>query len=56
MKTSEALLYCRLIPLDKDHGLRPKAVVEGLRYITGKVIISMMKEDAIKRQDHSYFV
>ena len=41
----ESLIECRLIPLGKNPGLRPIDVDEILRRITGKVLVSAMKED-----------
>ena len=41
----EAFLACRLIPLDKNPGLRPIGVGEVLRRIAGKVVIKVVKED-----------
>ena len=41
----EAFLACRLIPLDKNPGLRPVGVGEVLRRIAGKVVIKVVKED-----------
>ena len=38
-QTIEAFLSCRLIPLDKNSGLRPIGVGEFLRRIAGKVIV-----------------
>ena len=46
--TIEAFLSCRLIPLDKNPGLRPIEVGEVLRRIVGKVIVSVLKQDVIK--------
>ena len=43
--------FCRLIPLDKNPGLRPTGVGEVLRRIAGKVIVSVLKEDVIKCTD-----
>ena len=40
--TLEAFLSCRLIPLDKNPGLRPIGVGEVLRRIAGKVIVSAL--------------
>jgi hypothetical protein len=48
-KTSiEALLACRLIPLDKNPGLRPIGVGEVLRRIAGKVVMQVVKSDVTK--------
>ena len=44
----EAFLACRLIPLDKNPGLRPIGVGEVLRRIAGKVVIKVVKEDVRK--------
>ena len=41
----EALLACRLIPLDKCPGLRPIGVGEVLRHIAGKVVMFVVKGD-----------
>ena len=37
-----------MIPLDKNPGFGPVGVSEVLRRITGKVIVSVLKEDVIK--------
>ena len=44
----EAFLANRLIPLDKNRGLRPIVVSEVLRRIARKVIVSHIKEDVIR--------
>ena len=41
-------MACRLIPLDKNPGLRPIGEGEVLRRITGKVVIKVVKEDIKK--------
>ena len=41
----EALLGCRLIPLDKNPGLRPIGIGETLRRIIGKAVMAVMKKD-----------
>ena len=46
--TLDALLACRLIPLDKKPGLRPIGVGEILRRIAGKTIVSVIRDDIIK--------
>ena len=46
--TVKAFLSCRLISLDKNPGLRPIGVGEVSRRIAGKVIVSVLKENAIK--------
>ena len=43
----EAFLACRLIPLDKNPGLRPIGVGEILRRIAGKVVVSYTRNDII---------
>ena len=40
-----ALLACRLIPLDKDPGLRPIGIGEVLRRIIGKMVVKVLKPD-----------
>ena len=42
----ESFLACRLIPLDKNPGLRPIGVGEVLRRIAGKVVMKIVKESA----------
>ena len=44
----EVFLACRLIPLDKNPGLRPIGVGEVLRRIIGKTVVSALKQDVIK--------
>ena len=44
----EAFLANRLIPQDKNPGLRPIAFVEVLRCIARNVIVSHLKEDVIQ--------
>ena len=41
----EALLACRLVPLDKNPGLRPIGIGETLRRILGKAVMSVLKKD-----------
>ena len=43
-----ALLNCRLIPLDKNPGIRPIGIGESLRRIMGKAISSFTKIDTMK--------
>ena len=44
----EVFLACRLIPLDKNPGLRPIGVGEVLRRIAEKVVMKVLKEDIKK--------
>ena len=44
----QALLACRLIPLDKRPGVRPIGICEVLRRILGKAITAVIKEDVMK--------
>ena len=41
----EALMACRLIPLDKNPGLRPIGIGEVLRRIIGKMVVSVLRGD-----------
>ena len=43
----EALLACRLIPLNKNPGLRPIGIGETLRRIIGKSVAKVLKQDVI---------
>ena len=43
----ESFLACRLIPLDKNPGLRPIGVGEVLRRIAGKVVVSVVRNGVI---------
>ena len=40
-----ALMACRLIPLDKNPGLRPIGIGEVLRRIIGKLVVSVLRAD-----------
>ena len=44
----DELLSCRLIPLDKNPGVRPIGVGEVLRRIIGKAVMRVLKEDIIQ--------
>ena len=46
--TLDAFLACRLIPLNKNPGLRPIGVGEILRRIAGKTVVSVIREDILK--------
>ena len=43
----EAFLACRLVPLDKQPGVRPIGVGEVLRRICGKTVMTVIKKDII---------
>ena len=43
----EAFLACRLIPLDKNPGLRPAGAAEVLQQMTGKVIFTPVRDDIV---------
>jgi hypothetical protein len=43
----EAFLACRLIPLDKNPGLRPIGVGEVIRRIAGKVVMRAVKDEVM---------
>ncbi len=44
----QSFLACRLIPLNKNPGIRPIGVGEVLRRIIGKVIASIVKDDVLQ--------
>ena len=46
--TIEAILNCRLIPLNKNPGLRPIGIGEVLRRIIGKAVMSILKKDVME--------
>ena len=46
-KAIQALLACRLIPLDKCPGVHPISVCEVLRRILGKAILTVVKSDVV---------
>ena len=41
-------LACRLIPLDKQPGVKPIGIGEVLRRVIGKIVIKLLKEDILK--------
>ena len=43
----EAFLACRLIPLDKNPGLRPFVIGEVLRRIAGKVVVTHFRKEIV---------
>ena len=43
----ESLLACRLIPLDKNPGLRPIGIGKILHRIASKVVVSHIREDIV---------
>ena len=47
-RSIEAFLACRLIPLDKNQGVRPIGIGEVMRRIFGKVLIPTIKPDILK--------
>ncbi len=49
----EALMASRLVPLDKQPGLRPIGVGEVLRRIAGKIVMSVTKKDVVEASSKS---
>ena len=46
--STEPYLACRLIPLDKNPGVRPIGIGEVLRRIVGKAVISIIKPEILQ--------
>ena len=44
----EALMSCRLIPLDKSPGVRPIGIGEVIRRIIGKSVMFVVKQDVLR--------
>ena len=44
----EAYIACRLIPLDKNPGVRPIGIGEVLRRRIGKSVLSVVKQDVLE--------
>ena len=47
-KHLEAFLACRLIPLDKQPGVRPIGIGGILRRAIGKTVMKLLKRDVLK--------
>ena len=43
-----AFLACRLIPLDKQPGVRPIGIGEVLRRVIGKIVMKLLRKDILK--------
>ena len=48
VKHLEVFLACRLIPLDKQPGIRPTGIGKVLRPVTGKIVMKLLKKDVLK--------
>ena len=53
IKHLEASLDCRLIPLDKQPGVRPIGVGEVLRRVIAKIVMKLLKKDVLKATESS---
>ena len=48
VKHLEAFLVCRLLPLDRQPGVRPIGTGEVLRRVIEKMVMKLLKEDILK--------
>ena len=48
IKHLEPFLVCRLIPLDKQLGVRPIGIGKVLKRVTRKIVIKLLKKDVLK--------
>ena len=48
LKSIESLMACRLIPLNKNPGVRPIGIGEVLRRIMGKAVMTIFKKDVME--------
>ena len=47
-RLSSAFLACRLMPLDKQPGVRLKGIGEVLRWVIGKIVMKLLRKDILK--------